>query len=76
MGEMADMYNYGYWGPEYKERHDNFRNTKWSAKEADIQIRKMGDRHLLNAFKISGDQRLRDEMLMRLFERTLNESQN
>lgn len=68
MGEISDMYNYGYWGPEYKERHDNIRNTTWSSKDGDIQIRKMEDRHLLNAFKISGDERLRDEMLIRLFE--------
>jgi len=80
MGEMADMYadmaasipdwmmdgDDGY-GPD--NRFDDFRNDVWATKDGQLfKIREMSDSHLLAAFKMFGDQRFRDEMLIRLFE--------
>lgn len=81
MGEMADLmadqammyeartekdYPDGY-GPD--NRFDEFRDDLWTLKDGTtIPIRKMSDSHLLAAFKMFGDERFRDEMLIRLFE--------
>jgi hypothetical protein len=82
MGEMADMYadmaasipdwmlDGGYpdgYGPN--NRFDEFRDDVWATKGGkQFTIREMSDSHLLAAFKMFGDQRFRDEMLIRLFE--------
>ena len=74
MGEMADMYDHyddrreteGF-GPRY--RFDGFRNYEWDCKDGTtIRICNMSDKHLLAAFKMFGHERLRDEMLIRMFE--------
>jgi hypothetical protein len=81
MGEMADMYadmaasipdwmmdgDFDGFGP--KNRFDEFRDDLWGTKDGNnIAIKNMSDRHLLAAFKMFGDQRFRDEMLIRMFE--------
>ena len=76
MGEMADMhadmwidkwYDDDGFGPQ--NRFDQFRDDKWQTKDGEeIAIRDMSNRHLLAAFKMFGDERLRDEMLIRMFE--------
>ncbi len=76
MGDMAELYDYYIWPDDYyarstynaRNRYDQFRNNEWAGKDQDTRIKDMGDRHLLNAFKVSGDDRLRDEILIRLFE--------
>ena len=81
MGDMADYYaemaalipdwrtdDYptGY-GPD--NRFDEFRDDVWATKDGkQFTIREMSDSHLLAAFKMFGDDRFRDEMLIRLFE--------
>ena len=46
----------------------------WETKNGDlILIEEMSDIHLLNAFKKCKDKRLRDEMLIRLFTKQINE---
>lgn len=74
MGDMADYYaematlidRTGY-GPE--NRFDEFRDDIWATKDGKhLTIREMSDRHLLAAFKMFGDDRFRDEMLIRMFE--------
>jgi hypothetical protein len=79
MGEMADMHA-DIWFDEWygdepldrcgrKRRFDEFRNDEWQMKDgATVLIRNMSDSHLLAAFKMFGDKRLRDELLIRLFE--------
>ena len=81
MGEMADMYagqemladawmEDAQYGPN--NRFDEFRDDLWVMKDgATIPIRKMTDKHLLAAFKMLGDDRFRDEMLIRIFERNM-----
>ena len=73
MGEMADMYDAidgwdddGY-GPH--NRFDQFRDDYWQTKDGkEIAIREMSNQHLLAAFKMLGYERLRNEMLIRMFE--------
>ena len=78
MGEMAEMYDT--WFDEWyedppldrcgrKKRFDEFRNDEWQIKDGkSIEVKDMTDHHLLAAYKMSGDKRLRDEMIIRLFE--------
>ena len=80
MGEMADMYaematcipDWRTDGPDGfgpNNRFDEFRDDVWATKDGQLfKIREMSDSHLLAAFKVFGDQRFRDEMLIRLFE--------
>ncbi len=80
MGEMADMYaematcipDWRTDGPDGfgpDNRFDEFRDDVWATKGGQLfKIREMSDSHLLAAFKMFGDQRFRDEMLIRLFE--------
>ena len=81
MGEMADMVADmaasipdwmldgepdGY-GPN--NRFDEFRKDAWTLKDGKtIEIKDMTDHHLLAAYKMFGDERFRDEMIIRLFE--------
>lgn len=63
---MTDDHPTGH-GPD--DRFDEFRNDAWTLKDGTtISIRKMSDSHLLAAFKMFGDERFRDEMLIRMFE--------
>jgi AraC-like DNA-binding protein len=80
MGEMADMYaelatcipDWMTDGPDGhgpNNRFDDFRDDLWVLKDGTtISIRKMSDQHLLAAFKMFGDDRFKDEMLIRMFE--------
>ena len=83
MGEMADYYaemastipdwmmdgDHDRHGPN--NRFDEFRTDVWETKDGQrIAIREMTDKHLLAAFKMFGDKRLGDEMLIRMFEAT------
>jgi hypothetical protein len=74
MGEMADMYD-AYdedcdddsYGPQ--NRFDQFRDDTWQTKgNKQLSIGAMSDKHLLAAFKMFGHEKLRDEMLIRMFE--------
>jgi len=68
---MYDDYPTGY-GP--KNRFDDFRSDLWEMKDGtQIEIKRMSFKHLLNAYKMFGDERFRDEMLIRMFEDKLNE---
>ncbi len=74
MGEMADMYDQypdDFYRPH--ERHDDFRKEIWYAKNGQYVIEEMTDSHLLAAYKLTGYENLRDEMLIRLFEAKLKE---
>ena len=68
MGDWADMYDY--WGEEdTRKPHAEIRLSYWTTKDGeDILIGAMTDRHLLNAYKMSGDERVFKEMVVRLFE--------
>ena len=74
MGEMADMYDLydgdyddDSYGPQ--NRFDQFRDDIWQTKgDKQLSIGEMSDKHLLAAFKMFGHERLRDEMLIRMFE--------
>jgi hypothetical protein len=74
MGEMADMhdgfdgwYDDDDYGPQ--NRFDQFRDDMWQTKDGkEIAIRDMSNSHLMAAFRMFGDERLRDEMLIRMFE--------
>ena len=77
MGEMADMYadmaarlpdwDVEQYGPS--NRFDEFRKDVWATKDGKkIAIKEMSDHHLLASFKMFGNERLRDEMIIRLFE--------
>ena len=83
MGEMADMYadmaaSLPDWmtdGDDYPTGHgpnnrfDDFRTDCWEMKNGkQVIIKDMSDHHLLAAYKMFGDERFRDEMIIRLFE--------
>ena len=77
MGEMADMYadmatrlpDWDDDGYSSKNRFDDFRDDLWVTKGGEtISIKDMTDAHLLAAFKVFGDDRFRDEMIIRMFE--------
>jgi hypothetical protein len=68
MGDWADMYDYGY-EPRNAKPHKEVRNLTWNCKDgSEISIGDMTDRHLLNAYKMFGDEDLFKEMVVRLFE--------
>jgi len=73
MGEMADLYDGEPPDECPYERHDDFRKEIWYAKQGQYVIEDMTDSHLLAAYKMTGYESLRDEMLLRLFEAKLKE---
>lgn len=57
------------WVYEPRINHSEIRNTDWVMKNGEtIEIGKMSDTHLLNAYKKIGDEDLFKEMVVRLFE--------
>ena len=74
MGDLADMYDY--WGEEdTKKPHDQIRKSRWTTKDgAEVLIGAMTDKHLLNAYKMFGDEDLFKEMVVRLFEKRIGDN--
>jgi hypothetical protein len=79
MGDMADMYDdelyrdYDYLVNDHWISHDKIREIRWKTRENElIKIKDMGNRHLLNAYKLSGDEDLFAEMVVRLFEQMVS----
>ena len=81
MGEMAEMYDVWFdaWYLDEpldrcgrKRRFDEFRNDEWQMKDGTATaIKDMTSKHLLAAFKLSGNKQLRDELFIRLVEAQL-----
>lgn len=73
MGDWADMYDYGY-EPPNTINHKYIRASLWTCKDGtQIAIGDMTDSHLLNAFKMFGDDELFREMVVRLFEQKIKD---
>ena len=70
MGDWADMhsdYDFDFDRVEFKYARD-VQNANWLQKNGDaIKVGDMTDKHLLNAYKMSNDERLFAEMVVRLF---------
>lgn len=57
---------------KYKNFYNQIKEDSWRQKNGEfIKIGTMGDEHLYNAFKMSGDERLFVEMTIRLFRNRL-----
>ena len=73
MGDMADMYDdYPIWSDDengWVNHDEDIRKDTWVTKDGkSVDIGDMTDKHLLNSYKLSGDERLFAEMVVRLFE--------
>jgi len=75
MGEMADMHD-GY-DEDFENgwvNHAEIRETDWVTRDGSVvMIQDMVDSHLLNAYKLTGDENLFAEMVVRLFETRVKE---
>jgi hypothetical protein len=72
---MNDWKTYDYWGEsKLKKPHSNIRMSEWNTKDGTVVfIGDMTDKHLLNAYKMFGDEDLFKEMVVRLFEEKIKE---
>jgi hypothetical protein len=73
---MHDWEVYDYWGDnkKLKNPHSNVRMSEWTTKDgAVLFVGDMTDKHLLNAYRMFGDENLFKEMVVRLFEAKLKE---
>ena len=69
MGEMADMHDNGYDPDDDRVTHAEIREIDWVTKDGTVvMIKNMTNTHLLNAYKMSLDENLFAEMVVRLFE--------
>jgi hypothetical protein len=77
MGEMADMHD-AYDDNEFDYgwvNHAEIRETDWVTRDGSVvMIKDMVDSHLLNAYKLTGDENLFAEMVVRLFETRVKET--
>jgi hypothetical protein len=71
---MSDSSDYDWWDREEKETSfRQERKTDWTTKDGrDIRICDMTDTHLFNAYNISRDELLFEEMVFRLFEQRIS----
>ena len=71
MGDWADMHSewdYDFDPVDFKYARD-IQNANWRQKNGDaIKVGDMTDKHLLNAYKMSDNEKLFAEMVVRLFE--------
>lgn len=73
MGDWSDMYDY-MCEPPSLIKHKDVKASLWMQKNGEqIAIGDMTDRHLLNAYKMSGSEDLFKEMVVRLFEQKVKE---
>jgi len=77
MGDIADMYDEYDIDRELDNgwvNHAEIRENDWVTKDGTVMmIKDMTDSHLLNAYKMSGQEDLFAEMVVRLFECKLKE---
>lgn len=64
--------DYDYEPPNRPVSHNDIRALNWIMRDGrGIAIGEMSDRHLLNAYKLTSDEDLLKEMIVRLFESRL-----
>lgn len=75
MSDMTDEL-YDYDPPDFNDPYKTVRKRKWVTRAGDsVRICDMTDTHLLNAFNLTTDEELFQEMVWRLFEKKIKESQ-
>jgi hypothetical protein len=74
MGDMAEMYDYWHEPDDNKPTVKDIRGIHWTTKDKrEIKIGDMTDSHLLHAYKLTMNNDLFIEMVVRLFEDKVKE---